>query len=325
MTYAIIGAGLAGLSAANALSERGGAVVVFDKGRGPGGRMSSRRAETPFGQMRFDHGVSYFTAEDRRFRSWLEDMGHEGVVAPWTGRFVSINDTGTQAPLAGETHWVGVPRMNALIRRMAEDHHVHWSTQITGLQSTDEGWHLSSTEGQTYGPFKRVIVAVPAEQAALLLATVHEDLAKLAARARSRPCWSVMLAFGEPVSADWDGALIETGPLHWCSRERSKPDRERAEAWVLHASRDWSIENLERTPEEVGDLLVKCFRDLTGAPEPGFVSAHRWRYAQPEVSSPAPYIWDDDYTLGLCGDWCGGGMIEAAWLSGLSIVQALGE
>lgn len=325
MTYGIIGAGLAGLSAAEALAERGEAVVLIDKGRGPGGRMSSRRADTPFGQMRFDHGVSFFTAEDRRFRSWLEELGHDHIVAPWTGRFVSIDASGEVAPFVNETRWVGTPRMNSIVRSLSEKHHVHWSTEVTSLRSEDTGWMLPTNRGTELGPFKRVIVAVPAEQAATLLAPVQADLAELAARARSRPCWSAMIAFNTPVEIDWDGAFFEAGPLLWCSRERSKPNREKAEAWVLQASRDWSIEHLELTADEAGPALVSAFRELTGAPMPGFVSAHRWRYAQPEVSSPAPHIWSKNFEIGLCGDWCGGGMVEAAWLSGQSVVEALGE
>ena len=45
---AIVGAGISGLMAATYLAEKGKAPVLFDKGRGPGGRMSTRR----FGEFR---------------------------------------------------------------------------------------------------------------------------------------------------------------------------------------------------------------------------------------------------------------------------------
>ena len=73
----VIGAGLAGLAAARELQAAGHQVVVFDKGRGPGGRLSSRRAE-PFA---FDHGAQYFTARDPEFRHELEGWLEAGVVA----------------------------------------------------------------------------------------------------------------------------------------------------------------------------------------------------------------------------------------------------
>ncbi|MEK9973306.1 MAG: FAD-dependent oxidoreductase [Deltaproteobacteria bacterium] len=40
---AIVGAGISGLMAATYLAEKGKKSVLFDKGRGPGGRMSTRR------------------------------------------------------------------------------------------------------------------------------------------------------------------------------------------------------------------------------------------------------------------------------------------
>ena len=53
----VVGAGMTGLTAARALSGQGHDVVVIDKARGPGGRMSTRRDN----DLRFDHGAQYFT------------------------------------------------------------------------------------------------------------------------------------------------------------------------------------------------------------------------------------------------------------------------
>ena len=55
---AVIGAGISGLFAARTLADRGLNVKVFDKGRGLGGRMSTRRVD---GKSCFDHGAQYFT------------------------------------------------------------------------------------------------------------------------------------------------------------------------------------------------------------------------------------------------------------------------
>ena len=69
LPVAIIGAGLAGLSCAQALVQAGYQVHVFDKSRGPSGRMSTRRAEDHAGPWQCDRGAQYFTARDATFRA----------------------------------------------------------------------------------------------------------------------------------------------------------------------------------------------------------------------------------------------------------------
>ena len=58
MTTAIIGAGIAGLACAQKLKQAGRSVKLFDKGRGPGGRMSTRRMQTPIGEVQIVRGTS---------------------------------------------------------------------------------------------------------------------------------------------------------------------------------------------------------------------------------------------------------------------------
>ena len=51
---AIIGAGMAGLACGTALASHGLQPHLFDKGRGPGGRMATRRAGNDGEQLRFE-------------------------------------------------------------------------------------------------------------------------------------------------------------------------------------------------------------------------------------------------------------------------------
>ena len=77
MSVAVIGAGIAGISAARHLHEAGISVDIFDKSRGSGGRMSSKRTE----QGEFDVGTQYFTARNSAFRAAVEHWQEQGWVA----------------------------------------------------------------------------------------------------------------------------------------------------------------------------------------------------------------------------------------------------
>src|SRR4029453_12516530 len=89
---AIVGAGVAGLSAARALVAAGQDVSVFERARHPGGRVATRfvnAVELPrMGtvDLAFDHGAQYFTARDPRFIVNVDGWLRERVIAKWAGR-----------------------------------------------------------------------------------------------------------------------------------------------------------------------------------------------------------------------------------------------
>ena len=145
MTLAIIGAGMAGLACADRLAEDGIAVRLFDKGRGPGGRMSTRRVETAIGTASFDHGAQYFTVRDPLFRLQVDGWAAAGVAVPW--------------PEAGADAWIGNPAMNAPIRHMAGAHRVDFLHHVHGLQRDAAGWWVR-LDARMEGPFDAAIVAL---------------------------------------------------------------------------------------------------------------------------------------------------------------------
>jgi renalase len=108
----VIGAGVAGLACARRLAAGGARVVVVDKGRGPGGRLSTRRVATALGEVGFDHGAQFLTARDPDFSALTRDWLARGLLAPWNG-VVRLAADGTNAPLSGDPLLVGVPGMNA--------------------------------------------------------------------------------------------------------------------------------------------------------------------------------------------------------------------
>lgn len=321
MTIAIIGAGMAGLSAAQALSNAGMNVRVFDKGRGPGGRMSTRRAETVLGELRFDHGAQFITPETAEFKSAIKNWIDDGAVAEWNGKFVRhTSSTGFQAD--DRKRFVGVPGMNGIIRSIASKLEVEWSRRVTDLSKEDGTWSLVFENGDRETEFQTVIIATPLEQAReLYAAAIKIDASKLFPETNSSPVWALMIAFDRKVSTEWDAASFSDGPIAWMARNSSKPQRGDIETWVVHASHDWSRINLERNKTEVAEDLSLEVQKVLGAGSPVFTAAHRWRYSQINNSPNIGSKWIPELSIGLCGDWCLGPLIEHAWLSGQDIVN----
>ena len=98
-------------------------MTVYETGRGPGGRTSTRRAGPDGAGWQFDHGAQYFSAKDPAFRAIVEDWRAEGLVAEWTGVFGTLDaTTGTfvrEEPQETKERWVGTPSMNAIAKGLS--------------------------------------------------------------------------------------------------------------------------------------------------------------------------------------------------------------
>ncbi|MDP2134534.1 MAG: FAD-dependent oxidoreductase [Sulfuritalea sp.] len=321
---AVIGAGLAGLSCATALQRAGLEVRVFEKSRGVAGRMSTRRGDG----WQCDHGAQYFTARHAEFRTEVARWQQAGVAALWNPRLQVLNGDSLrdrelqQAAITGSLErFVGIPRMTAPARFLADALAVDVETTIIRLQHHGDGWQLCSAEGGWLAPrFDAVLLAVPAPQVVPLLQDAAPEFAALAASAGMRGAWALMLRFAAPLDLPFDAAFVNSGPLRWIARDSHKPGRGAPETWLLHASAEWSEAHIEDTADAVAAELLEAFRQLGGA-APQVWSVHRWRYADTEPALDIACAWDAQPAVGLCGDWLHGGRVEGAWLSGRELAR----
>ena len=314
MKVALVGAGIAGLSAATALRGHGHDVVVFERARGPGGRAATRRVDgidmpkaARGATLAFDHGAQYFTVRDPRFQTVVDGWLRDRIVAKWEGRIVSFDSEGGEELTTTADRYVGIPGMSAIARAMADALEVRYEQRIESLDPL-------------LREFDRVILAVTADQAKSLVAHIPE-LSTTLANVVSQPCWAVLAAFEERVPARFDGAFVHGSPLGWVARNQSKPKREwKVDTWVLHATTTWSLMHLDDDPEVVGSVLMEAFHDLipTGLPRAFYATAHRWRLASVDPPLAVGAIHHEESRITLCGDWCLGNRIEDAFLSGLA-------
>ena len=309
MDIAIIGAGMAGLTCGMHLRTAGHTVRIYDKGRGPGGRMATRRAEAAGETLRFDHGAQYFTVKDPRFCEQVDAWEEQGVAARW--------------PAAGDDAWVGTPGMNAPIKTMADKLDAEFGIRVDGIRREGDAYWLVA-DGDTLGTsVDAVVVAVPAEQAGPLVVDHVPRFAEMASATKSDPCWTVMAGFAEPL--DHEDTIRDAGPIGWAARNSAKPDRIGGECWVVQACPEWSREHLEDEKEKVVTALLDTLRKQLGGkmPVPVHTDAHRWRYSR-SGSAGEGALWDEEHRIGLCGDWLIGPRVESAYVSGRELAEKIG-
>ncbi|NNE47472.1 MAG: FAD-dependent oxidoreductase [Rhodothermales bacterium] len=315
---AVVGAGISGLVAARTLSDHNVPVHVFDKGRAPGGRASTRRQ----GDFEFDHGAQYFTARDERFvtqvRSWLRD----GVVQTWDGEIGVARRGSVVSKTTSVERYVGVPRMSALARNLSSGIRADSGTFVADVERVGHRWRLLDGDNESLGNYDAVVVALPPEQACKLL-TSSPSLADKASSVEMQPCWASLVVFDRPLSLKADGLFMDDDILSWAARNNSKPGRPEYESWVLHASPEWSQRHIGWQAADVGSVLLTSLLEASGAPETAVLhlNSHLWRYAQAATPLSEGCLWDDALAVGACGDWCHGSRIEGAFLSGLSVAE----
>lgn len=305
----MIGAGMAGLSAATVLAEAGHQVTIFDKGRKPGGRVAARKADG----FTFNHGCQFASARDSRFLALLDSAG----ARLW--------------PRAGGQRFAGVPDMARIPAHLAAPFggDLRQNVHVGFIEQGGSGWVLSLYDaaatspgfvgrgGDAAGPFDAVILAIPAPQARNLLAAAGHGFGAALEAVHIAPCWALMLGFEGPVAGP-DTAKPDSGPIGWLARENSRPGAAPAPvAYTIHACAGWSAAHLEESAGFVTAELSAVFAAATGiAAAPVYAKAHRWRYALADRPLGETHLWDPAVQLGLCGDWCLGGKLEAAYLSG---------
>jgi len=315
---AVIGAGVAGLTCARELARTEAEVAVFERSRGLGGRLGTRRER----DLAFDHGTQFITARSRPFLKYVEAAARTGALARWRPTIIE-DDRTWDAPI--EDWHVGVPGMSAALRPMSRTLDVRTGVGVHELLRGQQGWEIHADSGRGGEVFDAVAVAVPAPQALSLLGP-HGRAFRHLADVRMAPCWAAMMTFERPLDAGADVRRWTSGPLSWAACESSKPGRPTGgQSWTVHASVPWSRDHLEADATEVARLLLHEFASATGTtlPAPTHLQAHRWRHALVEQPLGLPCLVDGETASRACGDWCIAPRVEAAFESGRALAQAL--
>ncbi len=309
---------MAGLTCARHLAKHGWRPTVFEKSRGLGGRLATRRAGDG---IAFDHGAQYVTARSTAFRRSLQAAREVGTAACWH-------------PQCAEGSWpirddwfIGTPAMNSLVKPLAAEIDLRLETEIGALRRSGQGWQVAGPAVDAGERFDVVVCTAPAPQAGKLLGS-EPEVARALAEVSIAPCWALMIRFSAAVEPGFDVRRRDSGDLAWIARNGSKPGRESGEeCWVVHAGPAWSRRHLELDRDRVAEMMVEMLPEAFGTRLPAIevAVAHRWRYARTVTPLGQPFLAFADHTLFLGGDWCLGARVECAFESGRAIAQALTE
>lgn len=320
---AIIGAGLSGLTLATYLQTNAN-VHLFEKSRGVGGRLATRRAE-PY---QFDHGAQFFTVKTDAFRCFIQPMLSQGIIKPWPAKFVEISERTICHRRVWQDHpehYVGVPTMNAMAKYLSKNLTITHDTRVQSVVKDKQRWCLINQENESLGYYDWVISTVPAQQALELLPDDCDFYQQLNS-VNMQACFSLMLGFENDLCLDFDAALVRNEDVSWLSINSNKPHRNTAFSLLINSTNQWANKHIDDDKQKVLSYLIQqasqiIQRDLNQA---NHQAIHAWRYANiAKQSSNQPYFIDENRQLAVAGDWLIQGRVEAAFTSGANLAQHL--
>lgn len=315
----VVGAGLAGLLAARALSAAGRSVRLVDKGRAAGGRLATRRV----GAGVVDHGAQFFTAREPALQALVSDWLEAGVVTEWARGF----PTPDGARNDGHPRYRAVGGMAALANHLAQGLDVRLGEPVMRLEVV--GGRYAAVDARGRHLARSVLLTSPAPQSLQLVRAggVRLDDAELDAleRIAYAPCLAALAVLEGPSRVPPPGGLsVRRGIVDWLADNQQKGISPGAVALTVHATEAYSRAAFGETDAEISAALLAAVAPWLGG-SVASVEVKRWRYAAPTVLHPERCLvtTTPGGPLGFAGDAFAGPRVEGAALSGLAAASRL--
>lgn len=310
----VIGAGMAGLTAAGELAQKGVSSILLDKGRAPGGRMATRTVQG----ARFDHGAQHFSARSDVFKQRVEQLRKAGIVTAWYEA-----ESWTDPDRGVESRLVGAGGMRRIPEHLAAGLELRNSIEVDRIELTDDGVTVFADATQIATGSAAILTPPVPQSLGLLQSSRMRPGPRLLARLESviyNPSLTVMATLDAP-SALPDGHLAQaSSDVAWMADNQHKGTSQ-VPAVTIHSTADFARAHLDDAPEAWAQRLVaQAAPHLSGrvvAAKP-----HRWRYAEPQTTFEigAARV-DAGIPVVLAGEVFAGAKVEGAFLSGLAAAE----
>lgn len=319
----IVGAGIAGLMAAQTLQAAGKTVIVVDREGRVGGRMITEHINTGWA----DTGAQFFSVREPVFQKHVSQWVEEGLVFVWSWGWADSSTESNQKD--GFPRYAAYGGMTAVPRRLAQDVMVHKSVEICQLQLAGDGWQATSRDGYVYG-CKGLVLTPPVPQTLALLQASQipldsDEEAALAAIVYHPNITAVCQVEGA-IRLPSPGALQRPWhPISWVANNQPKMNVPQINLLTAQFSPTHSRLWWQAPDDELTGVLHKELRPLL-AEDAHIVDIifYRWPHALPTVLYPEYSLLASGIPpLAIAGDAFKTSRVEGAAMSGIEAAKAM--
>lgn len=318
---------MSGLICANLLKDKGLDVIVIDKARGVGGRMSTRRSESVKHneiQAIYDHGAQFITVRDSRFKKFINEWSSQGFVKEWCRGFPSADDSSRPD---GHPRFVGSKGMTIIPKLLSENLDVILNQRVKKIDKVEEHWEVMTEKGDVHRADSLVLTA-PVPQSLHMIDNGNFDLDEKIRKQLDEisyyPCIAVLAELNGPSALTSPGGMYIDDPVvSWIADNNQKGISPEAVALTIHTTPEFTEENWEADDKKISDTVIQKVTEYLGS-EVVNVQVHRWRYSLPVKVAEQNYLLANQQPpLLFIGDAFGGGRVEGAYISGIEGTKAL--
>ncbi|XP_068247553.1 renalase-like isoform X2 [Palaemon carinicauda] len=272
-------------------------LILWDKARGAGGRMSTSR--NPNDAKSFvDLGAQYISAtpEYAKLHSmYYEELIGAGILAPLTCSIEGMKDSAE-----GTNHYVTPKGISSVVKHFMNSANidVKFGYHVNRIDLSDNKWNVQTNDGAA-DTFDAVVLTMPVPQLFGLSGTVKDTLENdeklrsslLSVDYSSRYALGLFFDEGAEIKLKNGSSaqyIANDSIVRFVAIDNKKRGLENgAPSVVVHTSVPFGKAYVEETTEEIKPIILKKVQELFPEwPEPAYVKCQKWRFSQ--VTSAYP-------------------------------------
>jgi predicted NAD/FAD-dependent oxidoreductase len=279
---------------------------VFDKARGVGGRLATRRSDS----AKFDHGAQFY-----RLKEPLKEM-HD--------RWLQKNLVKLWFEDDGESHYIANEGMTALAKDLAGDNEVHLNERATRLRRVDGKWQVTF-ESERNEIADEVILTCPVPQALELLRSSEVSYSdRLNEVTYTKALVLLIENSPSPFRFKNHGYLEPKNSSIFSIADQREKTISKVNALTVTLGAEISDRLFDAPESEVFQAAVKELKKLSPDFEPGEMQLKKWRYCQVQKTFGELFSQVSS-GLYLAGDGFGGASLNGAARSATALAKALAD